>query len=115
MLLDERDNGDNICSLSSFTQQSHDIVNAMHLGHSTKALIQNLREDCWDKLLKNVTSFYEKHDIKVPQFNAPYVARQGHSHHQKDNITIDHYFRVEVFFITIDKQLQELNRSDKVV
>ncbi|RDY09162.1 hypothetical protein CR513_06514, partial [Mucuna pruriens] len=45
----------------------------------------------------------------VPQFNAPYVARQRHSHHQKEHITIEHYFRVKVFFITIDKQLQELS------
>ncbi|XP_020239775.1 uncharacterized protein LOC109818657 [Cajanus cajan] len=90
-------------------QQSQDVVNAMHLVRSTKTLIQNLREEGWDKLLKNVTSFCEKHDIEVPQFSASYVARQGRSRHQKDHITVEHYLRVEIFFVTIDKQLQELN------
>ena len=40
----------------------------MRLVCSTKGLIQNLRESGWDKLLKNVTSFCEKHDIEVPNF-----------------------------------------------
>jgi len=38
-------------------QQSQDIVNVIGLVCSTKALIQNLRENSRDKLLKNVTSF----------------------------------------------------------
>jgi len=54
-------------------QQSHDIVNVMRLVCFTKGLIQNLRENGWDKLLKNVTSFCEKHDIEVPNFWASYV------------------------------------------
>ena len=78
-------------------QQSQDIVNVMCLVCSTKGVIQNLRE--------NVTSFCEKHDIEVPNFRASYVARQGRSHHQKDHITMEHYLRVEIFFVTIDKQL----------
>ncbi|XP_029128873.1 uncharacterized protein LOC114916403 [Cajanus cajan] len=89
-------------------QQSQDVVNAMHLVRSTKTLIQNLREG-WDKLLKNVTSFCEKHDIEVPQLSASYVARQGRSRHQKDHITVKHYLRVKIFFVLIDKQLHELN------
>jgi len=38
-------------------QKSQDIVNAIRLVCSTKGLIQNLRENGWDKLLKNVTFF----------------------------------------------------------
>jgi len=81
----------------------------MRLVCSTKALIQNLRENGWDKLFKNVTSFCEKHDIEVPNFGASYVARQGRSRHQRNHITVEHYLRVKIFFVTIDKQLQELN------
>ena len=44
-------------------QQYQDKVNIMRLVCSTKGLIQNLRENGWDKLLKNVASFCEKHDI----------------------------------------------------
>jgi len=86
-------------------QQSQDIINVMCLVCSIKGLIQNMRENGWDKLLKNVTFFCKKYDIEVPNFGASYVARQGRSHHQKDHITMEHYLRVEIFFVTIDKQL----------
>ena len=45
----------------------------------------------------------------MPHFGASYVARQGHSRHQKDHIIVEHYLRVEIFFVTINNQLQELN------
>jgi len=90
-------------------QQSQDIVNVMCLVCFTKALIQNLRENGYDELLKNVTSFCEKHDIEVPNFGVSNVARQVRSRHQKNHITVEHYLRVEIFFVIIDKHLQELN------
>ncbi|VVA37232.1 PREDICTED: zinc finger, partial [Prunus dulcis] len=39
--------------------QSQDIINAMNLVSSTKALIQELRDDGWDSLLTKVNSFCE--------------------------------------------------------
>ncbi|XP_057734390.1 uncharacterized protein LOC130949770 [Arachis stenosperma] len=78
-------------------KQSQDIVNAVQLVHSTKTLIQSMRDDRWEELLKNVKSFCEQHDILIPDLTASYVARQGRSHHQKDLITVEHYFRVEIF------------------
>ncbi|QHN89037.1 Zinc finger MYM-type protein [Arachis hypogaea] len=90
-------------------KQSQDIINAVQLVHSTKTLIQSMRDDRWEELLKNVKSFCEQHDILIPDLTASYVARQGRSRHQKDHITVEHYFRVEIFLVTIDKQLQELN------
>ncbi|XP_039689659.1 zinc finger MYM-type protein 1-like [Medicago truncatula] len=90
-------------------KQSQDVVNTMLLVRSTKALIQDLRENGWDKLFANVVSFCEKHDIEVPDLNdCPSTTRFGCSR-LKDNQVIEHYFRVEIFFTTIDKQLQELN------
>ncbi|KAL5743886.1 hypothetical protein ACOSP7_026749 [Xanthoceras sorbifolium] len=38
-------------------QKSQDISNAMRLVSTTKALIQNMREDGWEFLLENVNSF----------------------------------------------------------
>ncbi|XP_027941243.1 zinc finger MYM-type protein 1-like [Vigna unguiculata] len=70
-------------------QQSQDIVNVMRLVCSTKGLIQNLRENGWDKLLKNVTSFCEKHDIEVPNFGASYVARDIATSLSSDSIIED--------------------------
>ena len=62
--------------------QSQDILNAMHLVSSTKALIQKLRDVGWDALLTKVKSFCEARNIDVPDLNARYVARRGRARHQ---------------------------------
>ncbi|XP_024634768.1 zinc finger MYM-type protein 1-like [Medicago truncatula] len=91
-------------------KQSQDVVNAVILVRSTKALIQDLRENGWDKLFANVVSFCEKHDIEVPDLNDCHsTTRFGRSRLEENQVRIEHYFRVEIFFTTIDKQLQELN------
>ncbi|CAL8168738.1 unnamed protein product [Prunus armeniaca] len=56
--------------------QSQDIVNAMNHVSSTKALIQELRDDGWDSLLAKVNSFCESHNIDILDMNAHYVARR---------------------------------------
>ncbi|XP_058755986.1 uncharacterized protein LOC131629208 [Vicia villosa] len=91
-------------------QQSQDVVNAMHLVCTTKTLIQELREDGWDKLFTCVKSFCEKHNIEIPDLDDVHsTTRFGRSRLEENQVTIEHYFRVEIFFTTIDKQLQELN------
>ncbi|KAL0002161.1 hypothetical protein SO802_015942 [Lithocarpus litseifolius] len=41
--------------------------------------------------------------------NACYVVRRGRACNQQDNITIEHHYRVNIFYAAIDSQLQELN------
>ena len=41
--------------------------------------------------------------------NAYYVVRRGRASNQQDNVTIEHHYRVNIFYTTIDSQLQELN------
>ena len=41
--------------------------------------------------------------------NARYVSRRGRARNQQDNITIEHHYRVNIFYATIESQLQELN------
>ncbi|XP_030958807.1 uncharacterized protein LOC115980727 [Quercus lobata] len=89
--------------------QSQDILNAMQLLSSTKALIQKFRDDGWDGLLTTVISFCENHCIVILDMNACYVGRQGRACNQQDNITIEHHYRVNIFYTAIDSQLQELN------
>ena len=81
----------------------------MHLLSSTKALIQKFRDDAWDDILTIVISFCEKYCIDVLDMNACYVARRGRARNQQDNITIEHHYRINIFYVTIDSQLQELN------
>ena len=84
----------------------------MHLVSTTKMLIQKLRSEGWESLLENVRSFCERHTILIPDMNAPYfdvlksLRRQGK---QKQMVTMEYHYRVEIFTAAIDQQLQELN------
>ena len=79
----------------------------MHLVLSSKSLIQKLRDDGWDNLLKVVQIFCEKHNIDVPNMNSRYVLRRGR--HQHDDFNVEHLYRVDIFNAVIDSQLFELN------
>ena len=92
-------------------RQSQDILNAVDLVSSTKALIQNLRDVGLDALFAKVKSFCDARNINIPDMDAPYVVRRGRARQQKqDEFTIKHHYRVNIFYAAIDSQLQELNR-----
>ncbi|KAH1073882.1 hypothetical protein J1N35_026210 [Gossypium stocksii] len=95
---------DNLCQ--ALQRRSQDILNAMSLVLTTKDLIQKLRDDGWNELLKNVISFCETWELDFPDMNAQYVV--GHSRNKKEDVTVEHHYRVDIFFATIDTQLQEL-------
>ncbi|XP_071735708.1 uncharacterized protein [Rutidosis leptorrhynchoides] len=78
----------------AFQRKSQDIVNALSLVSTTKTLIQNLRDQGWQSLLNKVVSYCESNKIEVPKMN---------------NVTVEHHYRIDVFFAAIDSQLQELN------
>ena len=46
--------------------KSQDILHAMHLVSSTKALIHKFRDDGWITLLDQVKSFCEARNIDIP-------------------------------------------------
>uniref|UniRef100_A0A803KTI3 TTF-type domain-containing protein n=1 Tax=Chenopodium quinoa TaxID=63459 RepID=A0A803KTI3_CHEQI len=101
---------DGLCQALQLKTQ--DIVNAMHLVCTTKTLLQTLRNDGWESLLHNVKFFCEKNGVTVPDMDSPYVdvlksIRQ--QSRQKDNVTMEHHYRVDIFMAAIDRQLQELN------
>ncbi|XP_021757950.1 zinc finger MYM-type protein 1-like [Chenopodium quinoa] len=101
---------DGLCQALQLKTQ--DVVNAMHLVSTTKTLLQNLRNDGWVSLWSNVRQFCEIYDVAIPDMNAPYfdvmksIRRQSR---QKDIVTMEHHYRVDIFFAAIDRQLQELN------
>ncbi|TYG89641.1 hypothetical protein ES288_A12G116100v1 [Gossypium darwinii] len=80
---------DNLCQ--ALQRRSQDILNAMSLVLKTKDLIQKLRDDGWNEFLKNMISFCETSD-----------------RNKKEDVTVEHHYRVDIFFATIDTQLQEL-------
>ncbi|XP_061953623.1 uncharacterized protein LOC133676067 [Populus nigra] len=50
-------------------QKCQDILNAIHLVTTTKTLIQKLRDDGWETLLEEITSFCKHQDIEVPDMD----------------------------------------------
>ncbi|KAJ4747360.1 zinc finger MYM-type-like protein [Rhynchospora pubera] len=88
--------------------KSLDILNALNLVSSTKVLIQKLRDDGWEPLLEKVNSFCQKHEVEVPDMNLRYVDFTQ-SRNKHDNTTVEHHYRVDIFAVAIDQQLQELN------
>ncbi|KAK4599518.1 hypothetical protein RGQ29_009535 [Quercus rubra] len=89
-------------------QQSQDLLNAMHLVSTTKSLIQKLRDNGWEPLLASVISFCEQHEIDIPDMNARYTKGRGRYRRQDDDLTMEHHFRIDIFTVAIDFQLQEL-------
>ncbi|TYI77909.1 hypothetical protein E1A91_D06G174300v1 [Gossypium mustelinum] len=94
----------NLCQ--ALQRRSQDILNAMSLVLTTKYLIQKLRNDGWNELLKNVISFCETWELDFPDMNAQYIV--GRSRNKKEDVTVEHHYQVDIFFATIDTQLQEL-------
>ncbi|XP_074559177.1 uncharacterized protein LOC141815131 [Curcuma longa] len=89
--------------------KSQDIINAMELVLSTKNLLQQMRDNKWNDLLAKVKSFCELRNIDIPDFNAPYINRRGRARARQDNFTIEHHYQVDLFYASIDSQLQEIN------
>ncbi|XP_059650621.1 uncharacterized protein LOC132296435 [Cornus florida] len=91
-------------------QKSQDIVNVMQLVSSTRQIILKLRENGWNNLLDIVKSFYECHNIDVPDLSVPYTKKiKSQLRHPQENIILEHLFRIDIFYGIIDAQLQELN------
>ncbi|XP_059639301.1 uncharacterized protein LOC132281628 [Cornus florida] len=89
-------------------KKNQDIVNDMSLIKVCKKELQMMRENGWDSLLDQVSSFCEKHGIEVPNMNDTLVT-PGRSRRKANEITNLHYYRVQLFYAMLDMQLQELN------
>jgi len=55
-----------------------------------------------------VTSFCKHQDIEVPDMDACFSS-VGRSRCKTKSITVEHHYRVDIFTVIIDQQLQELN------
>ncbi|XP_038722047.1 uncharacterized protein LOC120014198 [Tripterygium wilfordii] len=88
-------------------RKSLDILNALRLVSTTKALLSRFRQDEWDTFFEKVKLFCTKHDIDIPDMGGRYRVRR--SCQRQDPITIEHYYHFDVFNEVIDFQLMELN------
>ncbi|XP_049405029.1 uncharacterized protein LOC125868415 [Solanum stenotomum] len=96
-------------------KKEQDIANAKLLVKVAKRRLQKLRKNKkWDLFVVEMSAFYIKYNIVVPNFDESYV-NSGRSRRKSADYTIFHHYRVEVFCKIIHWQLQELNdRFDEV-
>jgi len=80
----------------------------MSLLKTSKEQFKMMRENDWDSLLEEVSSFYIKHDIDILNMDDEYKLR-GHSRQKSQGITNLHHFHYELFNNIIDMQLNELD------
>ncbi|XP_008236663.1 PREDICTED: zinc finger MYM-type protein 1-like [Prunus mume] len=92
-----------------FQAKTQDIVSALNFVDNTKMQLQDMRVHGWDDLFCSVVSFCELHGVDVPDMSARYMTGTHRSCQQKDFITFEHYYRVDVFNDVIDCMLRELN------
>ena len=78
------------------------VVLVLSLVIDVKTRLMNLRNDGWEPLLQEATKFCSENDIPIQNMNEA-VPRFGRSRKGgKNNITQDHYFRVDIFYAAID-------------
>ncbi|KAG9454604.1 hypothetical protein H6P81_007508 [Aristolochia fimbriata] len=60
-------------------------------------------------LIRMFNSRMRKNEISIPDMSSNYAGSRGRSRRQKDPLTVEHHYRIEVFLAGLDSQLQELN------
>ena len=88
-------------------RRDQDIVNAISLLATAKRQLQMTRDEGWNALLNNVSSFCVKHDIDIPNMDGFHIVR-GKSNRRVSKVTNEHYYRIDVFYTILDMQMQEL-------
>jgi hypothetical protein len=68
-----------------------------------------LRQNGWDAFIGDVISFCISNKIDMLDMSAHYKEGTGRSCQQNDNITIEHFYRIDLFNAIIDFQLLELD------
>lgn len=90
-------------------RKDQDIVNVLKLVGTTKRQFEMMRDGEWEHFMDDVSSFCVKHDILIPKMDDLYVIPRGLKR-KVSTVTYSHHYRVEVFDVVIDSQLQELDK-----
>ncbi|XP_021810541.1 zinc finger MYM-type protein 1-like [Prunus avium] len=89
-------------------KKDQDIVSAMSLVKTCKENLQWMRDNEFEELIEQASSFCNKYNITVPDMDEEYVI-PGRSRRNAPMKTNYHRYRVEIFIHVIDGQLVELN------
>ncbi|XP_008232717.2 PREDICTED: zinc finger MYM-type protein 1-like [Prunus mume] len=89
-------------------KKDQEIVNAMALVKSCKEKLHWMRNNGFDALVEEVSSFCDKHHIDVPNMDETFIL-PGRSRRNAPIKTNRHHYSVELFIYVIDEQLKELD------
>ncbi|CAD6205480.1 unnamed protein product [Miscanthus lutarioriparius] len=88
--------------------REQDIVNAMDFLEFTKVELDVLRQDSgWQEFLTKVTSFCEKHNVKVVDMNGKYIPMQRSKQFYRGAINY-HRFYVDMFLVSLIGKFKSL-------
>ncbi|XP_070675756.1 uncharacterized protein [Malus domestica] len=88
-------------------RKDQEIVNAMALVKLCMEKLHWMRNNGFDSLVDEVSSFCEKHHIDVPNMEEAFILL-GRSMRNAPIRTNRHHYRVELFIYVIDEQITEL-------
>jgi hypothetical protein len=84
------------------------IFNAIEFIGDVKARLASMRENGWENFFDEVQHFCVANGIPVPNMDERILAR-GHSRTDGVTYTYLHFYRVEIFYVAIDKICTEMN------
>ncbi|KAL6538095.1 hypothetical protein OROGR_012083 [Orobanche gracilis] len=90
-------------------RQDQDIFNALRLVASTKLLLQKMKDKSWNDLLSVVKSFCQVRNIDIPDLSSSYRSRGPRARNEQGDHTLEHHYRVDIFYEAINCQLMELD------
>eukprot|EP00268_Persea_americana_P032678 TRINITY_DN32224_c2_g1_i10.p1 TRINITY_DN32224_c2_g1~~TRINITY_DN32224_c2_g1_i10.p1 ORF type:complete len:145 (+),score=23.47 TRINITY_DN32224_c2_g1_i10:106-540(+) len=85
-------------------RKDQNIVNAMKIVKVSKLRLQKMRDDEWESLLTEVSSFFNKQGVSITNMDDIFVV-SGRPRRKAQQITNLHHYRVELFYTVIDMQL----------
>ncbi|XP_050906241.1 uncharacterized protein LOC127119919 isoform X2 [Lathyrus oleraceus] len=91
-------------------RKDQNIDDVMNLVNITKQHLQAMRCKGWESLLQEVILFCNMHAIYVPHMEDIFCSKGKSRREDKAQaITIEHHYRVELFYTVVGMQLHELN------
>jgi hypothetical protein len=88
-------------------KKDQNIVQAMFLV-DVRIRLNDLGSEGWDPLFEEVKAFCVEAGIDIPDMDGP-IPRFGQSRRGRNNITQDHFYRVDIFYSAIDSLIAELD------
>ena len=89
-------------------RKDQDLPKTMGLVKGAKRRLQELRENGWENLIADISSFCEKNEIDILDMNEPYVPHER-SKRNTHKVTNHHHYKTQLHVAVVDFQLKEMD------